>query len=392
MASEFDTRTTQVSLSSPAVEKMLAMYEPKLAGILGGNINTAAFAPTVASQSQAQQEAMKLGLGQQGFSYDPATGAVTQTGLASFQPYLKDATTAAGQIQGAGATALQNAASAINQMQGLAGAQAISGAADPSMQLAQADLAGARNVLGQNIGDFMSPYQSQVIDAALAEYDLDTSNQFSQLQQAQGMRGTLGGGRGEAALQQALADRGRNRAALQADLLTRGYQQAASDRNQQAANLMGLSAQQAGLGESLGGLRGQDITALQSAGTTQGQLAGSQMSPFQNALAAQTQLASLAPSLGAQQFGVLSAFGDQQQKQTQAGLDALAQTNKLAQYAPYEQLGFVGQQISGLMGGYGTGTSIGTTAGPQPTSGQSLMAGLGTGAGILSSLGGLFGG
>ena len=117
-----------------------------------------------------------------------------------------------------------------------------------------------------------------------------------------------------------------------------------------------------------------------------------QMSPFQNALAAQTQLASLAPSLGAQQFGVLSAFGDQQQKQTQAGLDALAQTNKLAQYAPYEQLGFVGQQISGLMGGYGTGTSIGTTAGPQPTSGQSLMAGLGTGAGILSSLGGLFGG
>ena len=51
MASEFDTRTTQVSMSSPAVEKMLAMYEPKLAGILGGNINTAAFAPTVASQS-----------------------------------------------------------------------------------------------------------------------------------------------------------------------------------------------------------------------------------------------------------------------------------------------------------------------------------------------------
>ena len=392
MASEFDTRTTQVSMSSPAVEKMLAMYEPKLAGILGGNINTAAFAPTVASQSQAQQEAMKLGLGQQGFSYDPATGAVTQTGLASFQPYLKDATTAAGQIQGAGATALQNAASAINQMQGLAGAQAISGAADPSMQLAQADLAGARNVLGQPVTDFMSPYQSQVIDAALAEYDLDTSNQFSQLQQAQGMRGTLGSGRGEAALQQAQADRGRNRAALQAQLLTQGFDKATSARNQQAANMMGISAQQAGLGESLGGLRGQDITALQSAGTTQGQLAGSQMSPFQNALAAQTQLASLAPSLGAQQFGVLSAFGDQQQKQTQAGLDALAQTNKLAQYAPYEQLGFVGQQISGLMGGYGTGTSIGTTAGPQPTSGQSLMAGLGTGAGILSSLGGLFGG
>ena len=62
MASEFDTRTTQVTMSSPAVEKMLAMYEPKLAGILGGNINTAAFAPAVASQNAAQQQAMKLGL------------------------------------------------------------------------------------------------------------------------------------------------------------------------------------------------------------------------------------------------------------------------------------------------------------------------------------------
>jgi hypothetical protein len=247
-------------------------------------------------------------------------------------------------------------------------------------------------VLGQSIGDFMSPYQQQVIDSVLADYDLDTQKQQQDLGIAQAQRGTFGQGRAESATQQMLADRGRNRAAIQADLLMRGYQQAASDRNQQAANLMGLSAQQSGLGTTMGDLRSQDLSALQTAGTTQGQLAGSQMSPFQNALAAQTQLASLAPSLDAQQFGVLSAFGDQQQKQTQAGLDALAQTNKLAQYAPYEQLGFVGQQISGLMGGYGTGTSIGTTAGPQPTSGQSLMAGLGTGAGILSSLGGLFGG
>ena len=120
MASEFDTRTTQVSMSSPAVEKMLAFFEPKLQGILGGNLNTAAFAPTIASQNQAQQEAMKLGLGQQGFTYDPSTGGVSRTGIASFEPYLADATTAAGQIQGAGAAALANAAGAINQMQGLA--------------------------------------------------------------------------------------------------------------------------------------------------------------------------------------------------------------------------------------------------------------------------------
>ena len=411
MASEFDTRTTQVQMSSPAVEKMLAFFEPKLQGILGGNINTAAFAPTIAAQNQAQQQAMQTALGQQGFTYDPATGAVSQTGLASFQPYLKQATTAADQIQGAGASALANAAGAINQMQGLAGAQAISGAAQPSMQLAQADLATARTDLGSardltgagtgtgvgSVAEYMSPYQQQVIDATLANYDLDTSNQFNQLQQAQGMRGTLGGGRGEAALQQAQADRGRGRALLEAQLRQQNFLNAQQARSADQAARMGITqqsanfaGQQANLGQLQSGFIGSDINALQSAGTTQGQLAGSQMSPFQNALAAQTQLASLAPSLGAQQFGVLSAFGDQQQKQTQAGLDALAQTNKLAQYAPYEQLGFVGQQISGLMGGYGTGTSIGTTAGPQPSSKDQMLAGLGTGAGILANLGSLF--
>ena len=390
MASEFDTRTTQVQMSSPAVEKMLAFFEPKLQGILGGNINTAAFAPTIAAQNQAQQQAMQTALGQQGFTYDPATGAVSQTGLASFQPYLNQATTAANQIQGAGAAALANAAGAINQMQGLAGAQAISGAAQPSMQLAQADLAGARDAMAQPISDFMSPYQSQVIDAALAEYDLDTQKQAQDLGILQAQRGTFGQGRAESATQQMLADRGRNRAALQAQLLTQGFDKGVAAQNQKVANLGNISAQQANLGQLQSGFLGSDINALQSAGTTQGQLAGSQMSPFQNALAAQTQLASLAPSLGAQQFGVLSAFGDQQQKQTQAGLDALAQTNKLAQYAPYEQLGFVGQQISGLMGGYGTGTSIGTTAGPQPSSKDQMLAGLGTGAGILANLGSLF--
>ena len=390
MASEFDTRTTQVQMSSPAVEKMLAFFEPKLQGILGGNINTAAFAPTIAAQNQVQQQAMKTALGQQGFTYDPATGGVSQTGLASFQPYLKQATTAADQIQGAGASALANAAGAINQMQGLAGAQAISGAAQPSMQLAQADLAGARDAMAQPISDFMSPYQSQVIDAALAEYDLDTQKQAQDLGILQAQRGTFGQGRAESATQQMLADRGRNRAALQAQLLTQGFDKGVAAQNQKVANLGNISAQLAILGQLQSGFLGSDINALQSAGTTQGQLAGSQMSPFQNALAAQTQLASLAPSLGAQQFGVLSAFGDQQQKQTQAGLDALAQTNKLAQYAPYEQLGFVGQQISGLMGGYGTGTSIGTTAGPQPSSKDQMLAGLGTGAGILANLGSLF--
>ena len=79
------------------------------------------------------------------------------------------------------------------------------------------------------------------------------------------------------------------------------------------------------MGRVAAGLTGQDISALGQVGQTQGQLAQSQMSPFTQALAAQTQMAQLVPKLGAQQFGVLQAFGDQNQKYAQAGIDALAQ-------------------------------------------------------------------
>jgi hypothetical protein len=53
-------------------------------------------------------------------------------------------------------------------------------------------------------------------------------------------------------------------------------------------------------------------------------------------------------------------------------------------------MGFVGNQLAALMGGYGTGTTIGTTTAPGPTATQSALgAGL-VGSGILANLGGLF--
>ena len=103
--------TTSTTLSSPHIESMLAMFGPKPSGILGGNIQTDAFAPSVAAQNQAQQQAMKTALGQQGFTYDPVSGAVGGSGIAAFQPYLDKATTAADAIQGAGATALTKCSS-----------------------------------------------------------------------------------------------------------------------------------------------------------------------------------------------------------------------------------------------------------------------------------------
>ncbi len=398
MASEFDQRTTQVQMSSPAVEKMLGLYQPKLTGILGGNIQTAGFAPSVAAQNQAQQQAMKTALGQQGFTYDPATGGVGGQGIGAFQPYLDQATSAANQIQGAGAGALTNAQAAINQMQGLAGAQAISGAATPYQQQAVADLAGAQGLQGPGAGtglgsmaSYMAPQQQAYIDAELAQYDQGAAQGIQDLRLNQGQQGVYGSSRAAAAQAQAATQNQLNRGLLSGRLNREAYMDAAQRRQQDIQNRMGTAGQFGSLGQQAAGYTGQDLSALQTAGTSQGQLSQSQMSPYQNALAAQTQMSQLVPKLGAQQFGVLQAFGDQNQKYSQAGIDALAQKNKLAQYAPYEQLGFVGQQISGLMGGYGTGTSIGTTAGPQPSRGENIMGMAQTGAGILGSLGGLFG-
>ena len=399
MASEFDTRTTSTTLSSPAVEQMLSNYGPKLSGIMGGNINTAAFAPSIAAQNQAQQQAMQTALGQQGYTYDPATGGVGGAGIAAFQPYLDKATTAANQIQGAGAGALSNAQAAMNQMQGLAGARAISGAAAPHQMIAGADLAGAQGLAGTGAGtgagsmaSYMAPQQQAYIDAELAQYDQGAAQRMQDLRLNQGQLGVYGGSRAAAAQAQAATQNQLNRGLMSGRLNREAYTDAANRRQQDIANRMGTSAQAAALGQNAANYASQDIVGLQSAGTSQGQLAGSQMSPYQNSLAAQTQMASLVPQLGAQQFGVLSSFGDQQQQYGQAGIDALANRNKLAQYAPYEQLGFVGQQISGLMGGYGTGTSIGTTAGPQPSTGQNMAGGIMSGVGILGQLGSLFGG
>ena len=390
--------TTSTTLSSPHIESMLAMFGPKLTGILGGNIQTDAFAPSVAAQNQAQEQAMKTAFGQQGFTYDPTTGAVGGSGIAAFQPYLDKATTAADAIQGAGATALSNAQAAMNQMQGLAGAQAISGAATPYQQQAMADLAGARGLQGSGAGtgpgsisDYMDPQRQAYINAELAAYDQGAAQRMQDLRLNQGQMGVFGGTRAaQAQIAQAQQD-DLNKRLLSGRLEREAFIDAAGRRQQDISNRMGISQQTGALGQAASGYAGQDIGALQQAGTAQGQLAGSQMSPFQNALAAQTQLAGDVGRLGAQQFGVLSSFGDQQQKYAQAGIDAMANRNKLQQYAPYEQLGFVGQQISGLMGGYGTGTTVGSTQGPQPSSGESLASGLMSTSGILANLGSLFG-
>ena len=419
------TTTTQ-TLESPAIEAALPLYLPQLMGMLSGTIDTSKFAPKVAPQTALQGQAIKSALAGQGFDYDIDTGAVTGTGIGAYQPFLTAAGTAAGQIQGAGAGALGQAQAALDQQQALAQGLSASAAASPFMQKASgaADAAQLAALAGQGAGtaDFeaaraltgpgayeqvMSPYEQEVIDTTRQE--LERQLQAQQAQLGAGAGSAFGGGRFGVAQGELAAQGATGIAQTLAGLRQQGFQQAQQAAAQAQAQRMGLGqatmgqalqnqqllqsagTQQAGLGSQAAALATGDMQALGQVAQSQGALAQSQMSPFQQALQANMAVAQAIPQFGAQQFGILSSFGDQQQQYAQAGLDAISQTNKLAQYAPYEQMGFVGNQLAALMGGYGGQTSIGTTTAPGPTGMQSALgAGL-VGSGILANLGGLFG-
>ena len=418
-------------LSSPAIETALNLYGPKLTGLLTGTIDPTTFQGDdfVAAQNALQREATKQAFKQQGFdvTFDPETGqpTVTGEGIAGFQPFLDAAGRAAGQIQGAGADALSQAEKALEQQQLLTQGLYTSEAASPFMQRASsaADAAQAAAAAGQGAGDadfaaargftgpgayeqFMSPYQQEVIDATRADYEAELRRQQAQLGASAGS--AFGGGRFGAAQGELGAQGARGLASTLAQLRQQGFTtanqlaaQAAAQRMglgqaqlAQAAQNVGLFGQagqlQSGLAGQAAGIAGQDLSALGQTAQMQSALAQSQMSPYQNALAANLQLAQATPQLGAQQFGIMSAFGDTFQNQLQRELDAQAALGKAQQYAPYEQLGFVGDQLTGLMGGYKGGTTIGSTSTQLSGLEKGLGAGM-VGSGILANLGSFFG-
>ena len=126
---------------------------------------------------------------------------------------------------------------------------------------------------------FMSPYQQDVIDTTLREFDIQTQKGLPALAQQAISAGAFGGGREGVQRAEYLSGAGRNRAALQAQLLQQGFGQA-----QQAAQ-----------------------TAF-----------GQQQALSQQ----QSQLAALAPQLAGSQIAALTTLGGIQQAQEQAGLSA----------------------------------------------------------------------
>ena len=198
----------------------------------------------------------------------------------------------------------------------------------------------------QDVQDFMSPYQSQVIDATLSEFDRNTAIQQQSIRDQQAALGALGSGRAGVQLAEFGTGAARERALLQAGLLQQGFGQAAGARQQDIANRGALAAQQQGLG--------QFQAAIGQAGQ---QATGTDIS----------------------RLGQLGALN---QAQAQAGLDAQREATRQATFLPQEQLDRFAGQVTGIMGGYPGQTQ--STNIPNPTPLQTAL-------GVGTTLAGIYG-
>ena len=248
---------TTISRPAPYLEAAGQTLLDLTTKLTGQPIDTSKFAPSIAGQNiltqQAQQQAAsQAGLGT--LSFDPTTGAVTGagagTGIAGYQPFLQQA-------------------------------QAYSGP--------------------QAYQDFMSPYQQDIIDTTLSQFDIQAQKGMQPLAASQIAAGAFGQGRGQVQAAEYQSQSDLNRALLQAQLQQQGFGQA-----QQAAAI--AQQQQAGL-------------------------------------------ASLQPSLAQSQIQQLGAAGTSNLAYEQAIRDAQAQAGQLAAYEPYNRLQFLSATTGGLLAG-----------------------------------------
>ena len=247
----FDIEQTQI-LPAPVLEGALTAFTKKLQPLIGQEIDTSKYAPSIADRTQLQKDAMTA-----------AGGLGSLVGPQAYQP-------------------------------------------------------------------FMSPYQQEVMDTTLSEFDRQQAIQQTGLRDAAIQRGAFGGARSGIMESQFLNQGAMNRAQLQAQLLNQGFQQA------QAA-------------------AGADLQAQQGLGAYQGQL------------------------------------GQSQQAVQQAQLDAAQIAAREAEFQPFTQLGLVGQQLAQIQPGAFPTQTVGYAPPAAPASPMSQFLGGAAGiAGIGGKLG-LFG-
>ena len=235
--------------------------------------------------------------------------------------------------QVAGRDALQSLAE-LKALQGI-------GSFEPALQRAQAQLAGIPTgaMTTQEAQQFMSPYQSQVIDATLAEFDRNRAIQEQNIRDQQTRLGVLGAGRAGVQLAEFGTGAARERALLQAGLLQQGFNQAQSARQQDIANRFNLAQAESGIAGILPQLQRADVS----------------------------------------QLGTLGALN---QAQEQARLDASREAARQAAFLPAQELDRYAAQVTGLMGGYPGTTQQTVTPNPTP---------LQTALGVGTTLAGIYG-
>ena len=272
--------TQTQTLPAPFLKDVTQDYAKRLGQVTAPAMDTSKFAPTVAPQDPYQETA-----------YGRVPG-----GIGAYQPYI----TQAGAYDTAAA-----------------------GYSGPSAYQ-----------------QFMSPYQQDIIDTTMADFDKQAAAGITGIGQLATKSGQfLGGGREGVMRSEYQAQSDLNRAKLLAQLRQQGFTQA-----------------------------GQ---AAQTAFGQQQQLGATQRG-----------LAQLLPQLYSADTAAYGAMGAQQQAFKQAQEDATREAARMEAYEPYERLGYLGTGITGMLGGYpGQYQSM---IQPNPTP---LQTALGIGTGIAGMYG-----
>jgi len=308
------TVTETRSLPPKFVENLGKDYATQLTGLTSQKMDTTKYQPMVAGQDQATQRAYNM--------------ATTQgQGIGSYAPYMAQA----GALQGMGLNYLQRA-------------QAQSGVQGQQLQ-AQGAYSGP-----QAYKKFMSPYQQDVINASLGEFDKQAAKGMSGIGQMAAKSGNLGGGREGVMRSEFKTNSDMNRALLNAKLLQQGFGQANQLANQ-AFNQQGqLTQGQQNLFQGQGDLfqgQGQLVQGQQNLFNNQQNL----MQGANTLGADQQRMAQLMPQLRGSDISTLGQAGRGQQLYNQSVLDQQREANRMAAYEPYERLGYMGAGMGNVMGG-----------------------------------------
>ena len=216
------------------------------------------------------------------------------------------------------------------------------GSFQPFLQTAATEAAQAGQFVGpQAYQQFMSPYQQDVIDTTLAEFDRQTQAGIPALRNQAIQAGAFGGAREGVQQAEFLSGQARNRAALQAQLLQQGFGQAQQAAGQAFAQQQALAQQQ-------------------------------------------SQLAALSPQLVGSQIAGLTTLGGIQQAQEQAGLSAQQQLAQQQLQQPLTAAQTYGSGVMGLISGYPGGSQVGQV--PVPGIAQTAIGAGTTLAGIYGAM------